>query len=436
MRSRTHRGAAKKIRHFLYLMFAMALAGCGPSNPAETTDNPAKKSSTQMPAAANCQKRPAPSPVRTLSYITREDKQVYLRGFNIAWFQFAQDFDGDLDEKQLRKVLRDTQDAGANSLRWWLHVDGSSTPQWGMVHNQRLVTGPGGNTIENFRRALDIAAEYKVYIVPSLWSFDMLRDNAFRRPPNRDNYRLLTEDVVLKSYLNNALIPLVQALNNHPQLFAWELFNEPEIMAESWFPSSKDFYGGPTPSLNQLQRVLGLMAAAIHETAHAMGQTALVTTGSKSLGKYNSDVAGGKNLYRDDRLINAADGNCAATLDFYAPHYYNNEGRQGKWSPFHHPASHWGLDKPIVIGEFHVDRPLDALNNRIEATQLCRRLVGNGYAGGWSWQWNKYREAAIACEKAIPANNIIPTGNVVPTGNISPTGKVIPKSKATLNKTQ
>lgn len=176
-----------------------------------------------------------------------------------------------------------------------------------------------GSLIQDLKTALDIAAEYDVYIVPSIWSFDMLKDNDYRKPPTQDNYRLLTEDKVLNSYINNALVPMVQALNYHPQLAAWELFNEPENMTESWFPQQQGFYGGKVPSLKQLQKVQALMTAAIHQAALDINQVALVTTGSKSMGKYNSDIAGGINLYRDDRMIAAAGGNPLATLDFYAP---------------------------------------------------------------------------------------------------------------------
>lgn len=336
-------------------------------------------------------------------YIVFRGQPVYLRGFNLAWLDFARDFGSGIDEAKLRKALADVRAVDGNSLRWWIHVDGSMTPEWGVVDGERRVIGPGGSLIADLRRALDIAAEYEVYLIPSLWSFDMLYDNDYRKPPNEDNYRLLANDRVLQSYLDVVLTPLVDALNDHPQLFAWELFNEPENMIEPWFPQQQAFYGGPIPTLERLQRVQGLMAATIHETALAKGQKALVTTGTKSLGKYSSDVSGGTNLYRDDRLIAAADGNPHAVLDFYEPHYYNNEGCHGAWSPFHHPASHWGLDKPIVIGEFYANETLDVLGEPIAADQLCRRLVENGYAGGWSWQWNEYRENLLRCEKVAGA---------------------------------
>lgn len=374
-------------------ILAASLVGCSPSR---VTD--AGRDLSGVPE--RCAALPTAGSGTSKPYVMFRGQPIYLRGFNLAWLDFARDFGIGINEVELRKALGDVRDVGGNSLRWWVHVDGSMTPQWGMVDGERRVIGPGANLIADLRRALDIAAEYEVYLVPSLWSFDMLYNNDYRQPPTADNYRLLADDRVLQSYLETVLVPLVDALNHHPQLFAWELFNEPENMTEPWFIQKEEFYGGAVPTLERLQRVQGLMAATIHQTALAKGQKALVTTGTKSLGKYNSDVSGGTNLYRDDRLIAAADGNPNAVLDFYEPHYYNNEGCHGAWSPFHHPASHWGLDKPIVIGEFYTNETLDVLGDPIAADQLCGRLAENGYAGGWSWQWNEYRANVLQCEKS------------------------------------
>lgn len=377
-------------------MFVLALSGCTRTALLDQA-NPAPSIPTRCAALASA------GTGSSTSYVTFRGEPIYLRGFNLAWLDFARDFGHGFDEARLRKALGDVRAAGGNSLRWWVHVDGSMTPEWGSVNGVPMVVGTGGNLIEDLRHALDIAEEYDVYLIPSLWSFDMLYDNDYRRVPTANNYRLLTDDQVLQSYLDTVLVPLVRSLNDHPQLFAWELFNEPENMTESWFPTQPAFYGGPVPSLERLQRVQGLMAAAIHETAQAEGQKALVTTGSKSVGKYSSDVSGGTNLYRDDRLIAAAGGNPHATLDFYAPHYYNNEGCNGAWSPFHHPATHWGLDKPIVIGEFYANEALDVLGDKAAPEHLCLRLEENGYAGAWSWQWNEYRNDLMACAKSASA---------------------------------
>jgi mannan endo-1,4-beta-mannosidase len=354
----------------------------------------ASSSAAASPASIPRQER---QPGQPPSGILRGGEEIYSSGFNIAWFEFARDVGKGIDEARLRQAAGDLVAAGGNTLRWWIHTDGSTTPEWRSIDGERRVVGPGAAFIADLRRALDIAHEYHIFIVPSLWSFDMLRDNPERHPPVRDNYRLLSEDSVLDSYIDNALTPMVRALNGHPALLAWELFNEPENMTESWFLEDKAFYGGEVPTLARLQRTQAKMAAAIHRAALAQAQTALVTTGSKSLGKYNSDAAGGTNLYRDDRMVAAADGDSLATLDFYEPHYYDNEGDKGAWSVFHHRASYWKVDKPIVIGEFHTLEALDLLGEVIEPSAMCQRLIDYGYAGGWPWQWNEHAAPIQVC---------------------------------------
>lgn len=372
---------------------ALAASACGASVASAPPATPA--------SAAASESRGAAPPNR----IHHAGQDLYLSGFNIAWFDFANDVGKGINEERLRQAASDLVAAGGNTLRWWIHTDGSTTPEWGVVDGQRRVVGPGASFIADMRRALDIAAEYHVYIVPCLWSFDMLRDNDHRHPPVRDNYRLLSEDVVLQSYIDSALVPMVRALNGHPALVAWELFNEPENMTEGWFAKDKAFYGGEVPTLQRLQRVQAKMAAAIHRVALEQNQIALVTTGSKSMGKYTSDVAGGTNLYRDDRMSAAADGDKLARLDFYEPHYYDNEGDKGAWSVFHHPAAYWQVDKPIVIGEFHTLEPLNLLDEVIQPRDMCQRLVDYGYAGGWPWQWNEHAEPIKVCLKSATLRN-------------------------------
>lgn len=374
------------------LFCAVALPACGAG---ATNTPPAAPASAPQPRTEDA------APGKVPDRIRHRGEELYLSGFNIAWFDFAKDIGKGIDEARLRQAIADLTSAGGNTLRWWIHTDGTTTPEWGLVGGERRVIGPGASFIDDLRRALDIAAEHHVFIVPSLWSFDMLRDNPERRPPVQDNYRLLTDDAVLQSYIDRALTPMVHALAGHPALVAWELFNEPENMTESWFKRDKAFYGGQVPTLEQLQRVHGKMAAAIHRVAREQNQAALVTTGSKSMGKYTSDAAGGTNLYRDDRLIAAADGDPLATLDFYEPHYYNNEGDKGAWSVFHHPASYWEVDKPIVIGEFHSLEVLDVLGQPIAPNDMCQRLVEQGYAGGWPWQWNQHAAEIKVCLSAV-----------------------------------
>ena len=383
-----------------------------------------------------------PAPLNRIRY---NGQDLYLSGFNIAWFDFAQDFnvkDGNsskgIQETKLNTAIADLKASGGNTLRWWIHIDGSTSPAWGV---NGLVSGPGQYLIADLKRALDIAKDQSVYIIPSLWSFDMLKTNNYRMVPANDNYRILTEELALQAYIDNALIPMVDQLNAHEALIAWELFNEPENMTESWFVTDSavninNTNGIDNLTLTDIQRTTAKMAVAIHQRALDNGETALVTTGTKSMAKYNSDVSTDPNskgnLYRDDILMALADNNPLASLDFYQAHYYNNENKGGDWSPFHHPASYWEVDKPIVLGEFYVD--LGIKNNikrngsnetlkpkyeEIEGDNMCQRLVEFGYAGGWPWQYNEQPDNLMACLSLVDPDYAANDGNAQPIASFS-----------------
>jgi mannan endo-1,4-beta-mannosidase len=227
---RHHRALFGRFSALAPVLLALALPACGAS---------ASNAPLAVPASAAERNDAARGARPPLNRIRHGGRDLYLSGFNIAWFDFAADIGKGVDEARLRQAIADLLAAGGNTLRWWIHTDGTTTPEWGMVNGQRRVVGPGASFIADLRRALDIAAENDVFIVPSLWSFDMLRDNPVRHPPVQDNVRLLTQDAVLDSYLEEALTPMVRELGGHPALVAWELFNEPENMTEGWFKNDK-----------------------------------------------------------------------------------------------------------------------------------------------------------------------------------------------------
>jgi hypothetical protein len=88
------------------------------------------------------------------------------------------------------------------------------------------------------------------------------------------------------------------------------------------------------------------------------------------------------NFYSDDRLI-AAGHDSTGTLDFYCVHYYAQNGIG--FSPFVHPASYWGLTKPIVAAEFHMQT-----TDGVPGLSLYPTLYQTGYAGAMMWSWTDF----------------------------------------------
>ena len=123
-----------------------------------------------------------------------------------------------------------------------------------------------------------------------------------------------------------------------------------------------------------IQKTVNWFAAAIHTA----DPTALVTNGSQEF-QYCSNVAGKTNYYSDAALI-AAGGKQNGTLDFYEVHYYTVNGTSN--SAFLHPASYWGLDKKLVMGELYAKD-----TDGVLANDVYTYLYTNGYDGAWTWAY-------------------------------------------------
>ncbi|MEM8601782.1 MAG: discoidin domain-containing protein, partial [Bacteroidota bacterium] len=260
-----------------------------------------------------------------------------------------------------------------------------------------------------------------------LWSFDMLRISFGETITDR-SYALLTDPALTQSYIDNALIPMVEALDGHPALIGWEIFNEAEGMSDvfGW-----DF--NRHVPIEDIQRFVNRTAGAIRradpdvpitngvwsffaltdrptarQSAARLNPERLEAIRRDLSVHYRTEVSldetrrvydllhsgGNQNYYRDDRLI-AAGGDPDGTLDYYNVHYYEWGGTP--ISPFHHDKQFWGLDKPLVVGEFYMGEGQDGNDNAVYGVpyeELFTNLYEAGYAGGLGWQWYNFPVSA------------------------------------------
>lgn len=302
-----------------------------------------------------------------------DGKDVFLSGANIAWINYGRDVGpNSVPLSSFDDIFERTESKGGNALRLWIHINGTNTPEW----SGDEVSGPGSGTISDMKAILDAAWEKDISFVLCLWSFDMLQgagtQTGLTSAQIEKNRGLLTDPVKLQTYIDNSLIPMVEALGDHPAIAAWEVFNEPEGM-------SNEFNGWTPNKVNMadIQMMVNRVAGAIHRT----NENALVSNGAWSFHSLaNTSNSNSKNYYSDAELI-AAGGDTDGTLDFYMVHYYPWGGTE--ISPFHHDKDSWGLDKPVVVAEF------DAVDTfGVPGVDTYETLYNRGYAGALGWDYS------------------------------------------------
>jgi hypothetical protein len=299
------------------------------------------------------------------------NQNLFLSGVNLAWQYFADDIGPNPSTPDMAffdDVFSQFQANGGNCMRLWLHTNGANTPAW----SGNTVTGPGTNTIADLQTILDDTWSHKVSVICCLWSFDMLRPQYGSTITDRAN-AILTDDPCQQSYINNCLIPMVQALKGHPAIVAWEIFNEPEGMTSEF-----GWKGVNRVPMANIQKFINRCAGAIHRT----DPNAKVTNGAVTFATTADVGSGNKNYYTDAQLI-AAGGDPNGYLDFYCVHFYDWMGTPR--SPFTHPCSYWGLDKPLVVAEF----PPPPSGCKGCGTTPFETLYKNGYAGALTWAWTE-----------------------------------------------
>jgi hypothetical protein len=292
-------------------------------------------------------------------------------------------------------------------------------------------TDAAGSLAEDMRQFVQLAASMDIMIVWCLWNGAVLRD------ARTISMIVDPSGVALKSFVDRALTPLVTALKSEPGIGAWEIINEPEGSVASNVPDTepcwdttklkgtgagwaqqpgakgKSGIGQPLP-MKYLQRFVAVQAAAIH----AADPGALVTVGSWNV-VANTNADGHRNYWSDSCLQKASNlrellGLQAATashatLDFYQIHSCTmrhslsplqivtvaymrgclaadpSGGAFNGESPVTGlNKTHFGLTKPLVIGEF----PADALNGGLTDTQLYQYAYAAGFDGAWGWALN------------------------------------------------
>ena len=307
--------------------------------------------------------------------LTYGGQRTFLAGASQPWYNYGSDWGDHHPGPEawcvLKAALQNLSQAGGNSIRFWVFIEGKSIPHWAPDGRSVVAGDSAGTLADSMRRYTRLAASLDVLVIWCLWN----GAGGNRAMDNRT--RAMIEEpsgAALTSFIDNALVPLVKALAGEPGLGAWEIMNEPEgslsftkdlQSTEPCFnPKRAALSNGWSKneiSMRNLQRFVARQATAIHEA----DPTVLVTVGSASernVMNGDDEVGGSRffNYWSDSCLRQANDGSGERFLDFYQVHIYPvGPGHNETWqvtAPFFgggRPKAEYALDKPLVHSPFN-----------------------------------------------------------------------------------
>jgi PKD repeat protein len=316
-----------------------------------------------------------------------QGNSIWLNGINLPWIKWS-DFDdpwgtNNYNHADFDSTFKKYAANGINSVRVWVHCKSEGSP---ILDSNAYVTGVCDEFWTNFGDMLNLANKYDLWIMPALFSFDMIEEDRILNKylyNTAENFQLFVESQErTQSYIDNFLIEMINKFDTCSRLFAWEICNEPE-----WMWTNE---GGPL-AINDIIRMHAQIAAAFHQFG-----TKPVTTGATSL-KWcsNRDYH-----FWNDSIMQAHFNDTNAYLDFYQVHYY--DWMDPWYIPWDDSPAYWGLDdKKVIIGECPGNGGLN-----FTTEQMYTQAFDLGYAGVFAW--SDHANDGIASFNDIkPATNLM-----------------------------
>ena len=267
-------------------------------------------------------------------------------GANLPWVHYGIDFganawrpDGGIsqpDERaHLETVFERLSSSGVQCARWFLFCDGRAGIRFS---DGGRPVGLDDFVFRDVDAALEIARRHDITIMFVLLDFLWCSPvSATRGVQMGGRSHVLANVETRDALLERVLRPLLEKYASEPQIFAWDIVNEPE-----WIR---------TLDAVELHEFLRDSAALIHSTARHP-----VTAGSAGA-RWRRRYSG-------------------VGLDFYQVHWYDSLRHQ---PPLETPVDALGFDRPVILGEFPTRGSRRAPEDIVSAARRA------GYAGAFYW---------------------------------------------------
>ncbi|MCX5770072.1 MAG: cellulase family glycosylhydrolase [Candidatus Hydrogenedentes bacterium] len=274
---------------------------------------------------------------------------------NYPWLHYGHDFgdtawghDGVSSTQSKREVETDFEylkTQGVQVVRWFVFADGRAAPEFDPAGN---VTGFDEHFYQDFDAALAIAENSDIRLLPVFFDFqltDKAKDSGGVQMGGRAT--MISDSAKRKTFLDNALIPLLQRYGRSEAIVAWDVINEPE--------GAMDIAGGRWVEDAVTPEAMKIFVREIVQCIHAH-TSQKATVGSASRGMLTHWTNSG--------------------LDLYQFHYYDKMGGQ---YPLEYQCANLNLDKPCIVGEFPTKNAERAVTAYLDV------ILHNGYSGSLAW---------------------------------------------------
>jgi hypothetical protein len=275
-------------------------------------------------------------------------------GANLPWIAYGGDFGANawsaaggvhtrVDD--LARALDRTAMAGVRRIRWFMLCDGRAGIRFAA---DGTPLGLDDAFYPDVDAALTAASAREIEIMFVLLDFLWCAPPRLAAGvPVGGHGDLLRHAADHAALLDRVLAPILERYGRSPQIFAWDIINEPEWTMCGLGARRRR----PCVPLDTMRAFVRDAAALVHHyTQHA------VTVGSAS--------AHWLDAWRD------------LDLDFYQAHWYAHlESR----APLARPVRDLGLDRPVLLGEF------PSRVSPLEVRRILDTAREAGYAGGFFW---------------------------------------------------